>query len=188
MSFEPWMQAGVKLPFPGGAPHDDILQGLAAFLPFKENWAIIFPKPFLPFLAPMCQCHTYSIPQMLGEGSSDIQFSRTQKSLCCRLRAWTLSRGAPNWSCKGLRCVPWMLHSSQVLSCCFPLLWWEKGKRYRVLTYTLFPKHRLLPLGMFRGEDGRACREVLWYTVIILFKVFSMIWIFSTIRDVISCL
>lgn len=89
----------------------------------ESHWAIIFPKPFLPFLAYTCQCHACSIAQVLGEGSGDIQFSRTQKSLCCRLRAWALEELMhQTGAARGFGVSHGCCIVVQVLSCCLPLL------------------------------------------------------------------
>lgn len=65
---------------------------------------------------------------------------------------------------------------------CSELLKGVKGEGYQCPYFYVVSKafHPSLPLGLFTGKDGRAHSKVLWYTVIILSKVFSVIWIFST--------
>ena len=75
--------------------------------------------------------------QALDEGSSDVRFSSTQKSLSCRLRAWKLPWGATdtlNWSYgEGVWCVLWVLHSqwSMFWDAAHPFCQREKGKVYQ---------------------------------------------------------
>lgn len=145
------------------------------------------PRPFLLLLS----WHIYAIAtfasylRAFGEGSSDVHFSSTQESLSCRLGAWKLLWGgadAPNWSCGGVWCVLW---------CCAVggLKFWAVlalllGRKREGVSVSLliccFSSIPSFPLGLSAGEDGRARSEVLCYTVIILSKVFSVIWIFST--------
>lgn len=70
----------------------------------------------------------------------------------------------------------------QVLGCAHLFCWGGKRKGYQCSYLYVFSEvfPPSLPLGLFTGEDGRARSGVLWYTVIILSKVFSVIWIFST--------
>lgn len=116
-----------------------MLQGLAAALPFREIAVIeqfFFQGPF--FLSWHIHSNATFAPylQVLHERISDVQFSSTQKSLSCRLRAWKLPWGAaeaPKWSCKGFWCVPWVLHSQQSMfrAAACPFCWGEKAKGYQ---------------------------------------------------------
>lgn len=144
-------------------------------------WANIFPG--LVFLSQHTHASATFAPylQACGEESSGVQFSSTQKSLSWRPRAWKLPWGAADalsWSYREFWSVLWVLHSRQ------SVFWASEGGKRRGVSVSLFlccfRSIPSLPLGLFMGEDGRAHSKVLWYTVIILSKVFSVIWIFST--------
>lgn len=146
-----------------------------------------FLRPFLLLLSR----HIYAIATFasylhaLGEGSSDVHFSSTQESLSCRLGAWKLLWGgadAPNWSCGGGLVCPVVLCSwRSKFWAVLALLLGRKREgvsvSWLICCFSSIPS---FPLGLSAGEDGRARSEVLCYTVIILSKVFSVIWIFST--------
>lgn len=148
--------AGAKPPCPGRSSRWWYASQPCCLLAFQGNGVTeqLFFSQDPVFLSRHIHASATFAPylQVLDEGSSDVQFCSTQKSLSCRLGVWKLpwvAADALNWSCGGFGvshgCCIVRGPCSQLLLT--PSAREKKGRGISVLTYVSFPKYSLPPFG-----------------------------------------